>query len=217
MIWALSVRVCQMAGGRQDCRMSLGCHSARVRNHLSPVSPCLYRNDADRRLSIPPRLQGLRAAGEAEKGRLLRPPLVWGRALPTIPREPGMMWANGMRVRTRLGSQSVDLGCGLGLTGRCDVAGLVLSAEPARGGLDSNADVDGRRMLGQCRRTHCRYTGPFFLAMAAAVRAYITGLLALGSWPWLVLGLIIVVGNAFLWWATERVFGAYSGGYDQSN
>jgi hypothetical protein len=40
----------------------------------------------------------------------------------------------------------------------------------------------------RCQRTHCRYTGPFFLMMAAAVLAYLAGLLPLGSWPWLVLG-----------------------------
>jgi hypothetical protein len=66
--------------------------------------------------------------------------------------------------------------------------------------------VNARR----CRRTHCRYTGPFFLAMAMAVLAYILGLLPLGSWPWLLLGLAVAVGNAFLWWGTERTFGTYS-------
>jgi hypothetical protein len=62
----------------------------------------------------------------------------------------------------------------------------------------------------RCHRTHCRYTGPFFLAMAMAVLAYIMGLLPLGSWPWLTLGLTIAIGNALLWWGTERALGTYT-------
>ena len=62
----------------------------------------------------------------------------------------------------------------------------------------------------RCSRTHCRYTGLFFLSMAVVVLVYFIGLLPLGSWPWLVLGLTVAVGNALLWWGTERVFGTYS-------
>ena len=61
----------------------------------------------------------------------------------------------------------------------------------------------------RCGRTHCRYTGPFFLGMAAMVFAYATGILQLGSHPWLVLGLIAAVGNAIIWWWSERVLGTY--------
>ena len=61
----------------------------------------------------------------------------------------------------------------------------------------------------RCGRTHCRYTGPFFLGMAAMVFAYATGMLPLGSYPWLVLGLIAAVGNAIIWWWSERALGTY--------
>jgi len=62
----------------------------------------------------------------------------------------------------------------------------------------------------RCGRTHCRYTGPFFLGMAAAVLAYITGALPLGSQPWLVLAIVIALGNALIWWVSERALGTYS-------
>jgi hypothetical protein len=61
----------------------------------------------------------------------------------------------------------------------------------------------------RCGRTHCRYTGPFFFGMAAMVFAYATEILQLGSHPWLVLGLIAAVGNAIIWWWSERVLGTY--------
>lgn len=63
----------------------------------------------------------------------------------------------------------------------------------------------------RCGRTHCRYTGPFFLGTAGLVAAYVIGLLPLGGQPWLLLGSLVVVGNALIWWGTERLFGTYSG------
>lgn len=63
----------------------------------------------------------------------------------------------------------------------------------------------------RCGRTHCRYTGPFFLGMAGLVAAYAIGLLPLGTQPWLMLGSLVVVGNALIWWASERLWGTYSG------
>lgn len=63
----------------------------------------------------------------------------------------------------------------------------------------------------RCGRTHCRYTGPFFLVSAGLVAAYAAGVLPLGNQAWLVLGSIVVVGNALIWWASERVLGTYSG------
>jgi len=46
--------------------------------------------------------------------------------------------------------------------------------------------------------------------MAAAVLGYITGVLPLGNQPWLVLGLLIALGNALIWWISERALGTYS-------
>jgi hypothetical protein len=66
--------------------------------------------------------------------------------------------------------------------------------------------VNARR----CDRTHCRYTGPFFLALAGLVVLYMAELVPLGSQPWLALGLAIVIGNALLWWGSEKLLGTYS-------
>ena len=63
----------------------------------------------------------------------------------------------------------------------------------------------------RCGRTHCRYTGLFFLGMGGLVTAHIAGLVPLGSEPWLVLAILIAGGNALIWWGSERVYGTYSG------
>jgi hypothetical protein len=64
----------------------------------------------------------------------------------------------------------------------------------------------------RCGRTHCRYTGPFFLAMAGLVAVYVAGFVPLGSQPWLVLAIMIAGGNTVIWWVSERFYGTYSGG-----
>ena len=61
----------------------------------------------------------------------------------------------------------------------------------------------------RCRRTHCRFTGPFFLVMAVLSVAHGAGLLSLGSYGWLLIGMVSVVGAALLWWGSEAVLGRY--------
>lgn len=61
----------------------------------------------------------------------------------------------------------------------------------------------------RCSRTHCRFTGPFFILMAAGVVAYAIGLLRLGPDGWNILGAITLVGAVGLWWASERVWGKF--------
>lgn len=61
----------------------------------------------------------------------------------------------------------------------------------------------------RCGRTHCRYTGPFFLFMAGMVVAYATGIVALGTHGWAILGLTTVVGNGLIWWASECLLGTF--------
>ena len=63
----------------------------------------------------------------------------------------------------------------------------------------------------RCGRTHCRFTGPFFILMAAGVVAYAGGFLDLGSHGWSLLGGITLVGALGLWWASERAWGRFSG------
>lgn len=61
----------------------------------------------------------------------------------------------------------------------------------------------------RCGRTHCRFTGPFFALMAAAVAAYAIGLLPIGSHGWAILGLAAVIGNILIWWGSERILGTF--------
>lgn len=62
----------------------------------------------------------------------------------------------------------------------------------------------------RCGRTHCRFTGPFFLSMAGLVAAYAAGTLPIGSAGWAILGAATFLGNAVLWWGSERAWGAFS-------
>jgi hypothetical protein len=57
-------------------------------------------------------------------------------------------------------------------------------------------------------RTHCRFTGPFYLAMILPVLIFGTVSASLASW--LALGVVIVVGSRLVWWATERAWGQFS-------
>jgi hypothetical protein len=62
----------------------------------------------------------------------------------------------------------------------------------------------------RCGRTHCRYTGPFFLGMAGLVAAHAAGVVPLGSQAWLMIGTLVMAGNALIWWGSERLLGTYS-------
>lgn len=62
----------------------------------------------------------------------------------------------------------------------------------------------------RCGRTHCRYTGPFYLAMIVPVLALGAGLAPFGAAGWIAVGALILVGGKLIWWASERAFGRYS-------
>jgi hypothetical protein len=62
----------------------------------------------------------------------------------------------------------------------------------------------------RCGRTHCRYTGPYYLAMIAPVLMLGSGVVSAGIFGWIVLGVIIVAGSKLIWWATERAWGKFS-------
>jgi hypothetical protein len=65
--------------------------------------------------------------------------------------------------------------------------------------------VNARR----CGRTHCRFTGPFYLLMTLPV--LMLGFIAPdGAYAWLVLGALILFGGKFIWFATERRWGKFS-------
>lgn len=60
----------------------------------------------------------------------------------------------------------------------------------------------------RCGRTHCRYTGPYYLIMIVPVLVF--GLASLGIYQWIALGVVIVVGSKPIWWASERAWGKFS-------
>jgi hypothetical protein len=62
----------------------------------------------------------------------------------------------------------------------------------------------------RCRRTHCRYTGPYYLAMIAPTLALASGIVSAGFYGWLGLGVLILAGGKIIWWATERAWGQFS-------
>lgn len=66
--------------------------------------------------------------------------------------------------------------------------------------------VNARR----CSRTHCRFTGPFFLLMGGATAGHGLGLLPLGTYGWGILGGITLVGFVTLWWFSERAWGTFT-------
>jgi hypothetical protein len=59
-------------------------------------------------------------------------------------------------------------------------------------------------------RTHCRYTGPYYLAMMVPAALMGTCVIPFGFYAWLVWGAAIVLGSGFLWWSTERAWGKFS-------
>jgi hypothetical protein len=62
----------------------------------------------------------------------------------------------------------------------------------------------------RCGRTHCRFTGPYYLAMVIPVLALGLGVISLGLSAWVVLGVVIILGGKIIWWATERAWGKFS-------
>jgi hypothetical protein len=62
----------------------------------------------------------------------------------------------------------------------------------------------------RCNRTHCRYTGPYYLAMIVPVVVLGMGVVSAGIYGWISLGVLIVGGSGLIWWATERTWGKFS-------
>ncbi len=62
----------------------------------------------------------------------------------------------------------------------------------------------------RCGRTHCRYTGPYYLATILPVLALGSGAISANIYGWLILGILIVLGSRMIWWMTERAWGKFS-------
>lgn len=61
----------------------------------------------------------------------------------------------------------------------------------------------------RCGRTHCYFTGPFFLLVALMTMLHGFHIVDLGANGWIWLGLMIVAGSGFLWFFTERFLGKF--------
>jgi hypothetical protein len=62
----------------------------------------------------------------------------------------------------------------------------------------------------RCGRTHCRYTGPYYLTMIVPVSLLASGIVSASIYGWLALALFIIAGGWIIWWATERAWGKFS-------
>jgi len=62
----------------------------------------------------------------------------------------------------------------------------------------------------RCGRTHCRYTGPYYLAMTLPVLILASGIVPAGFYGWLGLAVFIFAGSKIVWWSTERMWGKFS-------
>jgi hypothetical protein len=79
--------------------------------------------------------------------------------------------------------------------------------------LDLSPRLDGHCLhldAQQCGRTHCRYTGPYYLAMIVPVAVVGLGITPLTPYGWIALGILILGGGYVIWWATERLWGKFS-------
>jgi len=63
----------------------------------------------------------------------------------------------------------------------------------------------------RCGRVHCRFTGPYFLLMAALTVLHGFGIVPLGADGWRWLGIATGAGTALIWWGSEAVLGRYFG------
>ena len=62
-------------------------------------------------------------------------------------------------------------------------------------------------------RTHCRFTGPYYLAMTVSVLVLGSGVATAGLYAWIALAMLILLGDKIIWWATERTWGTFSYSY----
>lgn len=117
-------------------------------------------------------------------------------------RSAGQDWAAGWRSLAGLwGIPAAAMLMALSL-GPLPRAGIWAAALIWMGGA---CIVNARR----CGRTHCRFTGPFYLLMAAVVVAHAAGVLPIGERGWVFLGMATIVGTALLWWGSERIWGLF--------
>lgn len=63
----------------------------------------------------------------------------------------------------------------------------------------------------KCKRTHCFYTGPFFILMALITFLQGLSFLNLGKYGWELIGITAIFGGIVIWILTENSLGKYKG------
>ncbi len=61
----------------------------------------------------------------------------------------------------------------------------------------------------KCKRTHCFYTGPFFIVMAIVALLLGYSFIKLGENGWILLGVISIAGGILIWNFSESIMGKY--------
>jgi hypothetical protein len=171
-------------------------------------------------------LHRLRRDTAAEAGRLLRVLFLWLGCVPADPgRAFGSDWrrfvlcrvafmANGVVQSSRdwLGNSRTSA-LAWWIPKAAIVAALFIPP-PVRTGvwiialvwMGTACILNSRR----CGRTHCRYTGPYYLAMIAPVLVLASGVISVDFYVWLSLAVLILGGSMIIWWTTERAWGKFS-------
>jgi hypothetical protein len=183
-------------------------------------------DDADRCLPVFLYLQRLRRDAAAEAGRLLR---VLFLRLGSVPADPGRalgrcgrrfllshiaIMVNEIVQSSRDWLSSPRTNALAWWIPKAAVVVALFIPRPARTGIwiialvwmGTACILNSRR----CGRTHCRYTGPYYLAMIAPVLALASGVISVGFYGWLALAVLILGGSMTIWWATERARGKFS-------
>jgi hypothetical protein len=57
-------------------------------------------------------------------------------------------------------------------------------------------------------RTHCRFTGPYYLLMI--VPTLVLGMMDAPLYAWLVLAAFAFLGDKIIWWSTEHAWGTFT-------
>ncbi len=61
----------------------------------------------------------------------------------------------------------------------------------------------------RCGRTHCYFTGPYYLLLAVGTVLHGFEIVGLGPNGWMWLGLAIIAGGGFIWLITEKAWGKF--------
>lgn len=61
----------------------------------------------------------------------------------------------------------------------------------------------------RCGRVHCRYTGPYYLALTVPVALMGLGAIDPGPWGWWIAAAAILLGGKLIWLVAEGLWGRY--------